>query len=647
MNEFRGTKYFLSNFYNCKIKYEGILYPSVENAYQASKTLDFEERKQFIHITPEQARQLGKQLKLRKDHCNLKLRIMKELLQIKFNNKELKLKLLSTGDEWLEEKNKNTYWGTCNGIGENNLGKLLMNIRNKHKITEDIRNEIEHIIEKYLKHKGITTAQDLYYLYKPNVNIIDIIKNKYFINLNGKSNDNTNELIEINKQLKELYVDIYDEYKCEYVNQIEVLNWKRYSLYKNNVEFFYEKKNKKSEKVENVKKNKKSDKISNIVKNEKIDNANKLNNVEFFYEKKNEKKINTIICNDNNNINKMSEYNYELTKVFEEKLGTFFKWADNFYSLFEKDTNSKKNWDFDIIDEYKEPYRNKMEKYLENVLQKYNIRDSDGDLITTEKDIIIKFKDETEKNKKNKKSEKVEKVEKVKKIKKSDKISNIDKNEKIDNATKLNNVELNKNSLKCSNLDLYELDNDIDDSKCKYLMKLYFSRNELIPIFGDLIKYNGKFEDIKFMYKFSMNNNKYVIYTYSENREDDLWLLGGYITDQNEHTYQIIELIHFIEKHSRVKRIKKLNIETKESLINIENSIKSFNKKLSDNEISEDEMSEHEMSEDEMSDNEMSNDEMSDNEMSNNEMSDKEIDNQNFDNNVDDKLQKIFNNLKV
>ena len=32
--------------------------------------------------------------------------------------------------------------------------------------------------------------------------------------------------------------------------------------------------------------------------------------------------------------------------------------------------------------------QNKMEKYLENVLQKYNISDSDGDLITTEKDII-------------------------------------------------------------------------------------------------------------------------------------------------------------------------------------------------------------------------------------------------------------------
>ena len=71
----------------------------------------------------------------------------------------------------------------------------------------------------------------------------------------------------------------------------------------------------------------------------------------------------------------MSQYNYELTTVFEEKLKTFFKWAENLYSLNEKDTNTKKNWDFDIINEYKEPYRNKMEKYLENVLQKYNISD--------------------------------------------------------------------------------------------------------------------------------------------------------------------------------------------------------------------------------------------------------------------------------
>lgn len=593
-SEFRGNKYFLSNFYECKIKYEGIEYPSVENAYQALKTNDIEKRKEFANIKPIEAKRLGRQLKIRNDFERNKKHIMTKLLEIKFNNKDLKLKLINTGDELLEEKNTwgDTYWGTCNGIGENNLGKILMNIRNKHKITEDIRIEIEHIIEKYLKNQGVEFPQDLYYLYTKNENIIDKIKKVYSLDMNiSNVKDNKNyELNQINKYLKKLNIDIYDEYKCEYVNKIEILNWKRYSLYKNNEE--------------------------------------------FFYEKKNENKIINIINNDNTNINKMSQYNYELTTVFEEKLKTFFKWAENFYSLNEKDTNTKKNWDFDIINEYKEPYRNKMEKYLENVLQKYNISDSDGDLITTEKDIIIRFKEETEKVKKTKKTEN---PEKMKKTKKSDKIENINKNVNTDIIEK--SKDINKNSLKCTDLDLYELNNEIDELQCNYLMKLYFSRNELIAVFGELIKYNGQIDDIKFMYKFSMNKNKYVIYTYSENKNDDLWLLGGHIIDKNEHTYQIIELIHFIEKNSRILRIKKLNNETKESLIDIHKNIKNLNKQINKNEMSEDEF------EDKMSENEFE-DEMSENEMSENEF-ENENENENFDNNVDEKLNKIFKNLKV
>jgi hypothetical protein len=39
--------------------------------------------------------------------------------------------LLATGDMELIEDNDwdDTYWGVCNGAGENNLGKLLMKIR--------------------------------------------------------------------------------------------------------------------------------------------------------------------------------------------------------------------------------------------------------------------------------------------------------------------------------------------------------------------------------------------------------------------------------------------------------------------------------------------------------------------------------------
>lgn len=53
---FRGEYEFLSNFYNCYIEYGGKVYPSVENAFQASKTLSEEERVIFTKCTPIEAK---------------------------------------------------------------------------------------------------------------------------------------------------------------------------------------------------------------------------------------------------------------------------------------------------------------------------------------------------------------------------------------------------------------------------------------------------------------------------------------------------------------------------------------------------------------------------------------------------------------
>jgi len=63
---------------------------------------------------------------------------MYEICKAKFSqNTELKKRLLSTGNEHLEEGNTwgDKIWGTVNGIGENRLGKILMRIR------EELRNE--------------------------------------------------------------------------------------------------------------------------------------------------------------------------------------------------------------------------------------------------------------------------------------------------------------------------------------------------------------------------------------------------------------------------------------------------------------------------------------------------------------------------
>ncbi len=56
---------------------------------------------------------------------------MELVLRQKFSHPGLLALLLATGDMELVEDNDwdDTYWGVCNGVGENNLGKLLMKIR--------------------------------------------------------------------------------------------------------------------------------------------------------------------------------------------------------------------------------------------------------------------------------------------------------------------------------------------------------------------------------------------------------------------------------------------------------------------------------------------------------------------------------------
>lgn len=44
INSFMGKYRFLSNFWPCKVIFNGLEYPSTEHAYQAAKTLNPEER---------------------------------------------------------------------------------------------------------------------------------------------------------------------------------------------------------------------------------------------------------------------------------------------------------------------------------------------------------------------------------------------------------------------------------------------------------------------------------------------------------------------------------------------------------------------------------------------------------------------------
>lgn len=132
IRRFFGEYRFLSNFYPVNLTMDGLEYPSVEHAYQAAKSASRKDRKAISECaTPGEAKKLGQKVEMRPDWDEVKIPIMRSLLKKKFSYRRLKKALLETGDAYLEEGNTwgDRFWGVCNSIGENHLGKLLMEIR--------------------------------------------------------------------------------------------------------------------------------------------------------------------------------------------------------------------------------------------------------------------------------------------------------------------------------------------------------------------------------------------------------------------------------------------------------------------------------------------------------------------------------------
>lgn len=139
ISKFSGEYRFLSNFYLCDVKMDGMTYPSVEHAYQAAKTNDTTERVAIRNAaSPKDAKHLGYKVSLRPDWDRVKNNVMYHLLQRKFSDPTLRSQLLGTRGKELIEGNgwHDNYWGVCScgrckGKGRNVLGKMLMRIRDK------------------------------------------------------------------------------------------------------------------------------------------------------------------------------------------------------------------------------------------------------------------------------------------------------------------------------------------------------------------------------------------------------------------------------------------------------------------------------------------------------------------------------------
>jgi len=139
---FGGDYEFLRNDYECNVMFDGEMYSSVERAFQAAKTDDKEKREEIKNASSlRDARKLGRNFTLSPSWKDDRLVVMKDLLKSKFNdNLVLKFKLLLTENAELIQGgmiNGDQFWGVDEfGVGENHLGRLLMEVRNS--ITEDV-----------------------------------------------------------------------------------------------------------------------------------------------------------------------------------------------------------------------------------------------------------------------------------------------------------------------------------------------------------------------------------------------------------------------------------------------------------------------------------------------------------------------------
>ena len=136
INQFKGEYDFLSNRFGCRFVWQGLQYGNAEAAFQSSKCMDASERKVYAGCSADKAVLRGKEQIPYPGWETARVSIMESILQEKFEqNPALMEKLKETGNRILINGNnkQETYWGIdlYSWQGENHLGRIIMNIRDK------------------------------------------------------------------------------------------------------------------------------------------------------------------------------------------------------------------------------------------------------------------------------------------------------------------------------------------------------------------------------------------------------------------------------------------------------------------------------------------------------------------------------------
>lgn len=132
---FKDEYDFLSNMHECNVQIIindiPYMFLCAESAFQALK--DPSRVNEFINLNGYQAKKLGQQVQLRPDWEEKKINLMFCVLTCKFEqNQFLRVRLSQIKGDIIEDNTWNDrFWGVWKGVGENHLGKLLTNLRDK------------------------------------------------------------------------------------------------------------------------------------------------------------------------------------------------------------------------------------------------------------------------------------------------------------------------------------------------------------------------------------------------------------------------------------------------------------------------------------------------------------------------------------
>jgi ribA/ribD-fused uncharacterized protein len=139
INDFRGPNHFLSNFFRHPVRIGGDVFPTAEHAYQVLKCVDERDRAWVLESeSPLEAKRRGRKIRVVEYWADMRVLTMEQVLGAKFADRVLADRLVATHPHTLVEGNTwhDDYWGDCHCgrcsvDGENQLGVLLMQLRDE------------------------------------------------------------------------------------------------------------------------------------------------------------------------------------------------------------------------------------------------------------------------------------------------------------------------------------------------------------------------------------------------------------------------------------------------------------------------------------------------------------------------------------